>query len=234
MKNINCSRKRAGQFMVKVGYSLIVLSVAVASMMIFGTIACLGKEVKEDLGEWYCTTYHPSDNTPAGTRNTSSGARATEYWTAAVDYDNPLVPMGSIIEVEGLGRWKVQDYGGFGRYNGGRRALDLFMPESVGFCKPLRVWLIREETKAEKKARLTKSRKKRQKESFTLAPCDEPVGTMIADPDIIKKGATVQIGFQYYEVTQTRKGLGNTFLIGGLSSVRVDVRLDRVCEEAKG
>jgi 3D (Asp-Asp-Asp) domain-containing protein len=192
------------------------------------------KEVKEYLGEWWCSTYHASDNTPAGSRATSSGARATEYWTAAVDMYNPLVPMGTIIEVEGYGRFKIQDVGGFGRYNGGMRAFDLFMPEGIGFCKPLKVWIVRPETKTEKKKRKKKERRKRQQEAFTLAPASEPVGTIVADPKILKHGSTVQIGLRYYEVTETRKGLGNTVLVGGLSSVRAGVTIDSVYEEAVG
>lgn len=88
------------------------------------------------------------------------------------------------------------------------------------------------EKKREKKAAM--KRAKRQTETFTLAPGDNPIGTITGDESVLKVGSTVQIGVRYYEVTETRKGLGNTLLVGGLSSVRVNASLGDVCEEAVG
>lgn len=86
--------------------------------------------------------------------------------------------------------------------------------------------------KREKKA--ARKRAKRQKERFTLAPGKTTIGTITADESVLKVGSTVQIGLSYYEVTETVKGIGNTILIGGLSSVRWNVPLNDVCEEAVG
>ena len=78
------------------------------------------------------------------------------------------------------------------------------------------------------------SRKKRQVETFTLAPGDNPIGTIAADPKVLKKGSTVRIGYNYYTVEKTVAGLGNVILIGSLSSVRPGVKLDEVVEGAVG
>ena len=86
--------------------------------------------------------------------------------------------------------------------------------------------------KREKKE--AKKRAKRHTETFTLAPGDNPIGTITADPAILKKGSTVRIGFSYYTVEKTADGLGNVLLIGSLSSVRPGVSLDEVVEGAVG
>jgi hypothetical protein len=79
-----------------------------------------------------------------------------------------------------------------------------------------------------------KKRKKRQLETFTLVPANIPVGTIEADSKVLKKGSTVQIGVRYYEMTRSVKQLGNIIRVGGLTSVRANVRLDDVVEKAKG
>lgn len=78
------------------------------------------------------------------------------------------------------------------------------------------------------------NRKKRQAGTFTLAPGDNPIGTIAADPKVLKKGSTVRIGYNYYTVEKTVAGLGNVILVGSLSSVRPGVKLDEVCEEVVG
>ena len=78
------------------------------------------------------------------------------------------------------------------------------------------------------------NRKKRQVGMFTLAPGDNPIGTITADPKVLKKGSTVRIGYNYYTVEKTVAGLGNVILIGSLSSVRPGVKLDEVVEGAVG
>ena len=84
-----------------------------------------------------------------------------------------------------------------------------------------------EDKKAEK-------RKARQSGTFTLAPGDNPIGTIAADPKVLKKGSTVRIGYNYYTVEKAVAGLGNVILIGSLSSVRPGVKLDEVVEGAVG
>lgn len=217
------------RFLIKAWYSLIVLVVAVASMLVFGTIACM-KTVKEYAGEMVCTTYHVSDNTPRGTRATSTGHRATEYHTIAVDANNPRFPIGTKLYVKGFGYGVVEDVGGFHRYG---VSLDLFTPENIGFKKPCKVWVIREETPKEKRIRRKKERKARQDELFTLVPGDTPVGTVVADPKILKKGSTIQIGYSYYEVVENAD-IGNAIMVGGLGSVRAGVQLEYVTEVAVG
>ena len=86
--------------------------------------------------------------------------------------------------------------------------------------------------KREKKA--ARKRAKRQMERFTLAPGKTPIGTIAADPKVLKKGSTVRIGYNYYTVEKEVAGLGNVILIGSLSSVRPGVKLDEVVEGAVG
>ena len=78
------------------------------------------------------------------------------------------------------------------------------------------------------------SREKRQSGTFTLAPGTTPIGTIAADPEVLKKGSTVRIGYNYYTVEKTVAGLGNVVLVGSLSSVRPGVKLDEVVEGAVG
>ena len=192
------------------------------------------KMIKVYLGKYYVSTYHASDNTPAGTHNTSSGKRAIEGYTVAVDHRNPIVPMHSTVFIQGFGKLKVMDYGGFGHYNGGLRQFDVFMPEGQGGLFYRKCWYYRHETKKEKEKRLRKKREKRQDQFFTLAGGKNRIGTVIADPEYIKKGSTVLIGMNFYEVIGTQKGLGNTLKIGGLSSERAGVKLSEVVENARG
>lgn len=212
------------------------------------------KTIRVPLGEWWCTTYHASDNTPRGSHETSSGAYAIEGYTAAVDRRNPLVPMGSIIEVEGYGTFKVQDCGGFGSYNGGRRAFDLFMPENVGFCKPLNVTLIREETDEEYKKRLEKERKEKEKEKEKKRKQSHKVMfTVLFDPSLapyqaitydgVIKGGTIrfksyydQIRYTWYDVVDTKHGDLRVIFTGNRSQAQFEryVWLDEVVENAKG
>ncbi len=179
-----------------------------------------------------CTSYHVSDNTPRGTRETSTGARATEYHTIAVDRYNPVFSYGTKLYIEGFGDGAVQDCGNLAR-NGA--ALDLFTAEGDGFKESRKVWIVREETPAEKIERLRKQREKRQRHPFTLMHSTEvPVGVVVADPSYIS-GGTVRIGYDYYDV-MTEKGLGNRLVINDLDvcMYQGQVMLDEVCEEAVG
>ena len=79
--------------------------------------------IRESLGEVTISAYSPYCNTPAGTRNTATGERATARHTIAVDANNPIVPVGSKVEIDGI-IYTVEDRGGFGKYG---RDFDIFM-----------------------------------------------------------------------------------------------------------
>ena len=74
---------------------------------------------------------------------------------------------------------------------------------------------------------------------------DMAMGTMCADPEYIKKGSTVIIGYYIFEVTEPDKGLDNSVIIGCkdsvLPSLHSDILVDglythltEVIENAKG
>ena len=211
----------------------------------------IAKTIKEPLGKWYISTYSAHCNTPSGTHNTSSGAYATAGRTAAVDLKNPLVPMGSWIYIDGIGKRHVEDYGGFGRYNSGRRAVDVFTDGS-GYLVERRVWLLRPETKKEIKKRKAKERKKReaelekkrraeQRKPFVLVydPALLP-WQIVTDKDIIPSGTVLvewsNMMFQWLDVARTEKGIGHVIKIGNRAAVmcHTQIRLQDVIEGAVG
>ena len=200
------------------------------------------KEVKEPLGKWYISSYKPSDNTPAGSYQTSSGARAIPWATCAVDRRDPLVPIGTIIEIEGLGRFKVNDYGGFGRYNGGRRAIDVFINDGdAGFLVERKVYLIREETPLEKTNRELKERREAQAKPFKVLYDPRLLPwQVITDPKIVPSGnITIQWKMdkfqplQVLEVVDTKKNIGNAIYVGDFhrASLYGEVTLHEVHEK---
>lgn len=215
--------------------------------VILGIIVSIGlicntsdaKMVKEYAGEVLCTTYHVSDNTPRGTRETASGEVATEYHTIAVDAHNPLFTIGTRLYVDGFGEGVVEDVGGFGGYGVG---LDLFTPEGVGFKEHRKVWRLRDETAAEKKERLKRIekkraeiRKKRQQGTFNLVydPSLLP-WQIITDPEYIK-GGTVRIGYTYLDVVGTENELKNTIKTGQIYAYfGLQATLEDVFENAVG
>jgi len=201
-------------------------------VIIIGSGYVDARRIKEYQGELMCTTYHVSDNTPAGTRDTSSGERATEYRTIAVDSQNPRFKQGTHLYVEGFGEGVVKDVGGFGRYG---VDLDLFTPENDDYKKPCKVWVLRPETKKEKKERLAKERKKRQRGAFKLVYDSSLLPwQIITDPAHIK-GGTVQIGVTLCDVVDTEKGLKDTIKIGYKPTYfGIWTRLGTVYEEAVG
>ena len=222
---------------------LFLLLIAVAIITLLPPVISDAKQVKEYLGEWYVSSYSASDNTPSGTHNTSSGAYATAGRTCAVDLKNPLVPMGSHIIVEGFGELVVEDYGGFGRYNGGRRAVDIFT-DGKGFLLERKIWLLREETEKEKaerikKAEIKKAKKRaglREKTDFDFVYDDSLAEwEIITDPDYISGGVVI-IDYNILDVVGTEKGLGNKIKTG---SSRLSLFCDskpftEVIEGAKG
>ena len=216
---------------------LIGLILVGVTLLISNSTVSEGKMIKEYLGKYYISSYHASDNTPAGSRKTSSGAIATEWWTAAVDYRNPLVPMGSIVYIEGLGEFEIQDYGGFGRYNNGLRALDIFLPEGVGGLYYKDVYVYREETPEEVEARLKKNREESQQDTyiFRYNPELKP-DEFVAAKKFLLKGTTVFENGKFYEVTENKKGLGHIIETGDLNNILYGstVVFDIIAEEAVG
>lgn len=200
------------------------------ALVMFAGTKSEAKQIKEYIGKWFVTSYSASDNTPRGTHATSSGAYAAAGWTCAVDMHNPLVPMGSVVEIEGFGQRKVQDVGNFGWANNGRRAFDIFIDDGdEGFLLEKKVWLIRNETKEEKKVRIKKEKKrqrkerrKKQKQRFELIydPSLMP-WEIVTDKGIIPSGICLaywprELMYQYrwLEVASTEDGLGNIIKIG--------------------
>ena len=194
-----------------------------------------GKLKKIYLGKYYCTSYHASDNTPAETHCTSSGAYATENWTCAVDMNNPLVPMGSLIYIEGFGLRKVQDCGNFRGLNNGLRQIDMFMHEGEGGLYFRKIWLVKPETKAERKKRLAKIKKRKQKIARKIKQKREfilkfdpsvPYGEIRTHKGILPD-ATVLVEwyhepftkFQYLETDASLEGDDNVIYIGDKAKV---------------
>lgn len=191
------------------------------------------KMIKEYVGKLNCTTYHVSDNTPRGSRETSSGAVATEYHTVAVDKHNPRFPIGTRLYVKGFGEGVVEDVGDFGRYG---VSLDLFTPENDGYRKDCDVYIYRPETKQEIEQRMAKVRSKRQKKKFTIIYDDTlQEGEAITDSSYIKNG-TILIGNTFLDVKEHRKGLKNTIRIGNKIPyfTKLKVKLAKVWEGAVG
>lgn len=201
------------------------------------------KKVKEYLGKWYVSTYKPHDSTQNG-HGTSSGRRAKSGRTVAVDHRNPLVKMGKWVYIQGFGKLRVEDVGGFGRCNGGRRAFDVFRENhEKGGLWLKKCWKYRLETKKEYKKRLKKeerqreqARKHRQKGVFILK-YDENLKPfeVITDPNFIK-GGSISFGGNWFNVKETRLGLKNTILIGDTLArdFEVEVKLNEVAENAVG
>lgn len=198
------------------------------------------KIIKKYVGKLMCTTYHVSDNTPRGSRETSTGAKAKEYHTIAVDSRHPRFKMKSKLKIKGWGKGVVLDTGGFHKYG---VDLDLFTPEGIGFKKKCKVWIYRLETKKEYKKRLQKeerereqARKRRQKGWFKLVYNENLLpNQVITDPNFIK-GGCISFGGQWFDVVKTKRGLGNKILIGMqiAEAFEMNVKLDMVEEGAVG
>lgn len=207
-----------------IAFVLIILMV----ILVAGTSSA---KVKKYVGTMTCTTYHVSDNTPRYSRATSTGHRATEWRTIAVDIHSPVFNMGDEIYVEGFGWGIIEDVGDFARYG---TELDLFTPEGVGFKKECKVY--RPETGKEKQKRLAKERKKKQEGWFTLVynPTLAP-WQIITDKDIIP-GGTCRMGYNWLDVVETHKHIGQTIQTGNMSEIQRHsrIKLDEVIEEAVG
>ena len=199
------------------------------------------KLVKDYIGKWYVSCYKPNDSSQNGHR-TSSGHRAKSGRTVAVDYRNPKAKMGSWVHIKGFGKLRVEDYGGFGRYNGGRRAFDVFRENhekgGLWLCK---CWIYRLETKKEYKARLKreerqrqKARKRRQKGEFILV-YDESLLShqVVTDPNFVK-GGEISFGGDWFDVKNTKRGLGNKIKCGIEWLDGFKLKLDAVEETAVG
>lgn len=216
----------------------------VLSFILIGSGA-IARTIKEYAGEMVCTSYHVSDNTPRGSRATSTGARATEYHTIAVDMYDPAFPYGTRLYVEGFGYGIVQDCGNLARYG---THLDLFTAEGDGFKEHRNVWVVRPETKAEKMARKVKKKAKqkqerqtKQKKPFRLVYDPTLLPWQIrTDKDIIPSGTVLvewdNMTFQWLDVVDTEKNIGHVIKIGNQAAVmcHTQIRLQDVIEEAVG
>lgn len=239
--------------------ALIVLTAYIMSIL-FSTSEIEAKMKKVYLGKFYISSYDMTDNTPSNSYATASGKRATVGRTVAVDAHNPIVPMGSKVVIQGIGERIVEDTGGFGRFNGGMRKFDVFTEVGKGFLKQCKTWLVRPETKAERKKRLLKEkrrrerirrqrlrekrkrekklRKERQKGEFIFRYSSEVQDLQaITDPAYIKCG-TFRVGTKYFDVIETKDGLANVILVGDTElkdlNMEIKCKLDEVCEEAVG
>lgn len=192
------------------------------------------KTVKEYIGKWYVSTYKPHDSSQNG-HGTSSGRKAKSGRTVAVDLRNPKAKMLTWVHIQGFGKLRVEDYGGFGRFNGGRRAFDVFRENhEQGGLWLKKCWIYRLETKKEYKHRLTNERKIRQQGTFILRYAEKLLPRqVITDPKYIS-GGCVSFGGGWFEVKRTRKGLGNVILCACEYLDGAKVRLDMVEEGAVG
>ena len=212
-----------------------VLSGILLSVALIGNISD-AKKVKKYLGKFYISTYKPSDSSQNG-HKTASGKRAKSGRTVAVDRRNPKAKMGSKVHIAGFGDRIVEDTGGFGRYNNGLRAFDVFIEDHErGGLFYRKCYIYRPETKKEKEKRLERERKKRQRGEFILV-YDESLTPfqVITDPNYIK-GGCISFGGGWFEVVKTKKGLKNTILVGDplMKDMSLKVRLEMVEEGAVG
>lgn len=221
-----------------------VFAIILMSAMVMVPAQAKRKTIKEYIGKWYVSCYKPSDSSQNGHR-TSSGHRAKSGRTVAVDHRNPKAKMLSWVHIQGFGKLRVEDVGGFGRFNGGRRAFDVFREDhEQGGLWMKKCWIYRKETKAEYKARLKheerqkeKERAKRQRGEFILKydPSIKTRWQVITDPEYIK-GGCISFGGGWFEVVKTKKRLKNTILVGDelIKDMTIKVHLDMVEEGAVG
>lgn len=201
------------------------------------------KKVKEYIGKWYVSTYKPHDSSQNG-HGTSSGRRAKSGRTVAVDHRNPKAKMLTWVHIQGFGKLRVEDVGGFGRFNGGRRAFDVFRENhEQGGLWLRKCWIYRKETKKEYKARLKReehereqARKRRQKGEFILV-YDKTLlpHQVVTDPNFIK-GGCISFGGGWFDVVRTKRDLGNKILVGTevVKEIPLKLKLDEVSENAVG
>lgn len=228
---------------MKILKTLVVAILIIASVFNTTRSQAKRKMVKEYIGKWYVSCYKPSDSSQNGHR-TSSGHRAKSGRTVAVDLRNPKAKMGTWVHIKGFGKLRVEDYGGFGRFNGGRRAFDVFRENhEKGGLWLKKCWIYRLETKKEYKKRLRRekrereqARKRRQEGEFTLV-YDETLlpHQVITDPNFIK-GGCISFGGDWFEVIKTKRGLGSKIRCGLTlaEQFEIKVKLDMVEENAVG
>lgn len=162
----------------------------------------------------------------------------------AVDHRNPKAKMLTWVHIQGFGKLRVEDVGGFGSFNGGRRAFDVFRENhEQGGLWLKKCWIYRLETKKEYKERLRReerereqARKRRQEGWFKLVyDKDLLPNQVITDPNFIK-GGNICFGGQWFEVIKTKRGLGNKILVGMpvADYFDMEVKLEIVEEGAVG
>ena len=221
----------------KLAFLLIgILSGILIGVGLIGVGVCDAKRVKQYIGKYYISTYKPSDSSQNG-HGTASGRRAKSGRTVAVDRRSPKAKMGTWVFIAGCGKRRVEDTGGFGRFNGGRRAFDVFMEDHErGGLFFRKCYIYRPETKKEKEKRLARERKKRQRGWFYLV-YDEDLKPwqVITDPKYIK-GGCISFGGGWFDVVKTEKGLGNKIKVGTqfVEDFDLKLKLDMVEEGAVG
>ena len=242
----------------KVIYTLIGI---IAGMLIGVALFCRSagaKMVAEYKGMFIASSYTAASNTPSGSHQTFSGHRAREGVTVAVDDHTPIAKMGQKIVLKwrvkirkknGKWKWKwkshvfrVQDKGHFGHMNNGRRQIDVFFESRGWGLREVKVYVLRPETKRERRQRLRRrririERKRMEKQKGVFHFLYEPTllpWQIVTDRKIITGGAC-RIKFGWLDVVSTRKGLGNTVLTGDRSCMfGKNARFSEIREEAKG
>lgn len=211
-----------------------VFAIILMSAMVMVPAQAKRKTIKEYIGKWYVSCYKPSDSSQNGHR-TSSGHRAKSGRTVAVDYRNPKAKMLSWVHIAGFGKLRVEDVGGFGRYNGGRRAFDVFRENhEQGGLWLKKCWIYRLETKKEYKHRLANERKKRQQGTFILRYAEKLLPRqVITDPKYIS-GGCISFGGDWFDVVKTKRNIGNTILCAFEYLDGAKVKLEMVEERAVG
>ena len=122
------------------------------------------KTIKIDLGKVKISAYCAETNTPKNSRATSTGHTARGNHTIAVDMYDPIVPIGATVMIEGDDTlYKAEDVGNLHKYG---RELDKFVEsyskmEKWG-VRSKHIYLVREETKSEIKAREKEERRKEE------------------------------------------------------------------------
>ena len=199
------------------------------------------------------SSYTAASNTPSGTHQTYSGHRATEGRTIAVDDRNPIASMGQKVKLKWkVGKkwhshiYRVEDKGHFGHYNNGMRAIDVFFEYRGWGLRKVKVYVLRPETKKERKERLRKVRlrreralrkwkRRKQRETFIFKYDPSLFFWQVVTDKKIISGGVIRAGLMWLDVVKTEKGLGNIIYCGDRSCMfGKQAKLVDVVENAVG
>ena len=223
--------------------------ILLGTLLIASGVCAKRKMVWDDKGWWYASCYTAQSNTPSGSHQTYSGHRAKEGKTIAVDKKNPIAKMGSKVMLKWRDgkKWRkhvytVHDYGGFGRYNGGRRAVDVFFEYHGWGVRKVKIFIRRKETKKEHRQRLKRERIKRQrvkerkqKKPFKFVYDPGLFPWQIKTDKKVIAGGAVRINTLWLDVVGHEKGLGNVIKCGDRCCLFGRwARLKDIVEEAVG